>query len=52
MGGSCDADERVAKKVLVNTVDGTRLRGRPRKRWLDIVGKVTFENWVIVIGKL
>lgn len=30
-------DDRVVKKVLVNRVEGTRPRDRPRKRWLDCV---------------
>ena len=31
------SDDRVPKKVLVNRVDGTRPRGRPKKRWIDCV---------------
>lgn len=44
-------DDRVAKKVLVNRVDGTRPRGRPKKRWIDCVEsdiqELGVRNWKV-----
>ena len=46
------SDDRVAKKVFVNNVEGTRPRGRPRKRWIDCVESDLKElgtrNWKVV----
>src|SRR6201996_3012368 len=46
------SDNRVAKKVFVNNVEGTRPRGRPRKRWIDCVESDLKElgtrNWKVV----
>jgi len=45
-------DDRVAKKVLEKNVEGSRSRGRPKKRWMDSVEgdlrELGVRNWKVL----
>jgi hypothetical protein len=42
-------DERIVKRIFTRRVEGTRAKGRPRKRWIDCVEedsrKLGVSNW-------
>lgn len=38
-------EESLPKKALKGYIEGRRLVGKPRGKWIDAVGKIMCKNW-------